>query len=87
MTVNLLITEEKLKQLTWEEFDAISDGKVSMARKVIARFMVDDDSKEIPYAAAFKQLGAMPITDIGDIMRKFMDATNATAVNPTKGKT
>ena len=85
MTVNLLITEEKLKQLTWEEFDAINDGKVSVARKVIARFMVDEKDQPIEYAAAYKALGILPIADIGDVMQQFRDATNKTAVNPTTG--
>lgn len=84
LTIELEVTEERLNELTWEQweiFDAGAGIKYSQARDVIAMFVKGMSPEEAKTA-----LGKLKTADMVRILEGFVKALkNAKEVNPPSG--
>lgn len=87
MKINIDITKEKLDELTWDEWelmDAANQGYGS-AKKLIARFMIDDEGKDITQQEAVKLLGQLKTPEMKTVIEQFTKKIGEMVnVNPTK---
>lgn len=83
-TIKFLITPDKADEMTWEELEALEQGKISQARKVMARFLVDEDDQPVEIEQAMFALGKLKMSEIKQAVKQFADAMSTEAVNPTK---
>ena len=81
--VKFLITPEKADQMTWEEMESLMEGNIARARKLMARFLVDEKEQAIEFSEAMKILGALTLPKIKEAVSAFADAMKDSAVNPT----
>lgn len=90
MQIHFRLSENAVNEMTWEEYEAfemIQEGnvKLSRLRPILARFIVDDEGNPIPRAEAMKQLGAISIAQIKDVVAEFTSSLTATAVPKENG--
>lgn len=67
--------------LTWAEYEAVSAGDMSKMRKIMARFLVDDNGNPVP--DAYDALGKLKLHEIKQAAEAFAAAMQEAAVNPT----
>ena len=68
--------------LTWDDLEVLESGKAGASKNILARFMVDAAGESVPFEQAKKQLGALKIKQIQEVLAQFMSVMNDTAVNP-----
>ena len=82
-TIKFFITAEKADLLTWEEMESLMEGNIGRARKVLARFLVDEAEQPVEFSAAMQALGALTLPQIKEAVAAFSAAMKDSAVNPT----
>lgn len=91
MQINFHINENLINELTWEEYEAFEgaqEGKIKLSqlRPLIARFMVDENQRRLPHAAAMKVLGAIPMAEVKDVFQQFSESLTGAVVPNGIGK-
>jgi len=81
--ISFSITQDKADQMTWEEMEALLDGNIARARRVMARFLVDEKEQPVEFDEAMKTLGNLKMSEIKDAVSIFAEAMKNSAVNPT----
>ena len=84
------ITEDAINDMEaadYEAFERAQDGdfKLYRVRPSIARFMVDQDNKPIPYAVALKQSEKMKMREVTKFVTAFFEAMQNKAIPKTSG--
>lgn len=79
-------------RMTWDDLNTIEllrEGAASSLRlmQLAARFMVDEKNQYLSHDKAQKVLGGLNENDIKDVIAKFVEALNDTAVPPTNAPT
>jgi hypothetical protein len=59
------------------------EGNITRARKVMARFLVDETDQPVEFLSAMKTLGALTMPQIKEAVAAFSAAMKDSAVNPT----
>lgn len=90
-SIKFHISEEQVKTLTWEDYESIEraqDGDVKMylLRPLLARFVVDDNLSPLPHDQALKSLAKVPLTEVPNIIRGFMDVLKERAIPKASGE-
>jgi hypothetical protein len=88
--IRFLITEELKQAMTWAEYESIKlaqEGglKLYKLRPLCARFMVDDNRQALPHEQAMRILGALPLSELNDVMGKFAKAFSDAAIPNQSG--
>ena len=88
--IKFRMSEAMMNSLSTEEYEALEraqDGEVKMyrLRPVFARFVVDEDGMPVDHEKAMRMLGAVPITQIGEIVKGFMAALQGAVVPKESG--
>jgi hypothetical protein len=62
-------------KLTWAELDMMEEasdtGKIRPIRRILARFMVDEDGQPLTHEAAMATLGALKLSEIRQATEAF----------------
>lgn len=87
--IRFKIDREKVK-LSWEEYEVVQlaqEGELEMRplRKLVARFMVDEQGQPLPRPMAMKILAGLDMEEVPDVFIKFTAAMKEAAVPPTNG--
>lgn len=69
--------------LTWDDMEVLESGRMGAAKNVLARFVVDDAEKPVPFETAKKNLGALKLRDIQGVLEQFTKLISESAINPT----
>ncbi len=90
MKIRFHVSAEQAQSLSIEEYETIErarDGAVRMyqLRPVLARFMVDEEGKPVEHEQAMKTIGALPASEIGNLMTAMSDALSEAAVPKGSG--
>ena len=88
--IQFLITEAQVNNMTWEEYEAFEfaqegETKLNKLRPVIARFMVDENNKSVPFDKAMKLLGKIPIPKIKETIQLFTDTLRNRTIPKANG--
>jgi hypothetical protein len=79
------LAEEMIKALSWEDYEALEmaqegDVKLYRLRPLLARFVVDESLKPIPQSTALKMIAKVPMDQVPEIIKQFMEALKDKAV-------
>jgi len=80
MEIHFHIDENSIKALTWEEYEAFEqaqdgDMKLYRLRPVLARFVIGENgNKPLPHRKAMQVLGALPLSEMPNIIETFVNA-------------
>ena len=91
MEINFHLTEDSINGLSWEEyevFERVQDGeslKLYKLRPILARFMVDENTKPIKHADALKTLAKVKMNEIKDVVSAFMEGMQNSTVPKASG--
>lgn len=90
MNIHFHMDENKINDLAWEEYEAIEmaqEGRVKMhkLRPLMARFMVDDDNQPLDHEKAMGVLGKLPIGQLPELMKAFVDGMKVSMVPKENG--
>lgn len=80
--IRFKLTDDIKDSLTWDDLEVLESGKIGAAKNILARYMVDEQDKNVPLEHAKKQLGALKISQIEKVMQDFMKLMTNTALNP-----
>lgn len=83
-TIKFIVTES-LNELTWDEWNALEQGASRESKEILARYVVDEHDKPIPYNQALKLLGSVKLKDLAEVTGNFWRALRENAVNPPTG--
>jgi len=82
MEVKFAFTESAQDSLTWEDIETLESGNIGKARSILARFVVDDSEKPVPFDDAMSTLGKLKISEIQGVLENFAKLMSEQAVNP-----
>lgn len=87
MEFRFVITEEGLNDLEWEETEVLQGESRSAAtnRRVLAKFMVNQEGQPVPFDEAMAILGRLKKKEREAVFVKFWAALAALAVPPESG--
>lgn len=68
--------------LTWDDLEILEGGKIGQSKNILARFVVDEHEKPVPFEKAKKQLGQLTMGQIEETLKAFTDLMTSNAINP-----
>lgn len=68
--------------LTWDDIEILEEGRIGKAKNILARFIVDENDKPIPFEEAKKQLGKLKMGQIEETMQAFTVLMKEEAIPP-----
>jgi len=68
--------------LTWNDLEILESGKIGKSKEILARFVVDQNEKPVPFDAALKDLGSLKMSQIEGVMESFTKLMTNDAINP-----
>ena len=79
---------EEMEALEYEAFERAQDGEFRLyrIRPAIARFMVDENDKPIPYAIALKQSERMKLKDVKQFVNSFFETMKDSTIPKENAK-
>lgn len=88
--IHFHLNETIVNALTWEEYEALEraeDGELKLyqIRPVLARFLANEDNSPVEHKIAMKQLAAIPVQQIPEIIKQFMDDLRRAAIPKASG--
>jgi hypothetical protein len=88
--IRFFITEQAVNDLEVDDYEALEraqDGDVKMyrLRRLMCRFMVDENNQPVPFEQALKITGKLKIAELKDFTQKFFAAMQERAVPKESG--
>lgn len=90
INIHFHFTNELLRELNWDEMAALEEidsGEFHPAplKRIVARFMVDEELTPLTYPAANRILGKLKSGEIGDVLIQFAKAFREFTLPKAKG--
>jgi len=84
------VTEEKINNMPVEDYETLEmaqdgDVKIYRLRRVLCRFLVDENNVEIPHDTALKMTSKLKMPEMQSFVEQFMETMKAKAVPKATG--
>ena len=81
-TIRFKFEGEPKDNLTWDDLEILESGKIGQSKTILARFVVDDSEKPVPFEDALKMLGQLKMGQIEGVISSFTELMSNKAINP-----
>lgn len=84
------LREDLINTLEWSEYEALEraqdgDLKLYQIRPLLARFMANEDNTSMDHVQAMRVLAKIPMVQVPDVIKSFMDALKDKTVPKENG--